>query len=104
MEVATFDIKLPELCRSKTVTITAYIKDNAKGRHDLVLGIKYCSLLVLNFDFKNNIVTWDDVSMKMRHRGEINTDTIAAIHPGDQYLPPFVKTELKRQDKSITAN
>eukprot|EP00957_Ditylum_brightwellii_P199777 15229294-Ditylum_brightwellii.AAC.1 len=39
MEVATFDIKLPELCRSKTITITAYIEDNAKGRHDLVLGI-----------------------------------------------------------------
>eukprot|EP00957_Ditylum_brightwellii_P134012 10217741-Ditylum_brightwellii.AAC.1 len=35
MEVATFDIKLLKLCCSKTVTITAYIEDNAKGRHDL---------------------------------------------------------------------
>eukprot|EP00957_Ditylum_brightwellii_P048094 3651116-Ditylum_brightwellii.AAC.1 len=40
----------------------------------------------------------------MRHRGELNAETIAAIHPGDEYLPPFVKTELKCQDKSITAN
>eukprot|EP00957_Ditylum_brightwellii_P185415 14118399-Ditylum_brightwellii.AAC.1 len=39
MEVATFDIKLPELCCSKTITITAYVEDNARGRHDLVLGI-----------------------------------------------------------------
>eukprot|EP00957_Ditylum_brightwellii_P028156 2126042-Ditylum_brightwellii.AAC.1 len=30
-EVATFNIKLPELCRSKTVNISAYIEDNAKG-------------------------------------------------------------------------
>eukprot|EP00957_Ditylum_brightwellii_P076239 5795536-Ditylum_brightwellii.AAC.1 len=67
MEVATFDIKLPKLCRSKTVTITAYIKDNAKGQHNLVLGIKYCSMLDLNFDFKNNIVTWGNESMKMQH-------------------------------------
>eukprot|EP00957_Ditylum_brightwellii_P193161 14708130-Ditylum_brightwellii.AAC.1 len=37
-EVAMFDIKLPELCRSKTVSISAYIEENAKGRHDLVLG------------------------------------------------------------------
>eukprot|EP00957_Ditylum_brightwellii_P126898 9673329-Ditylum_brightwellii.AAC.1 len=30
-EVATFDIKLPELCHSKTVTISAYVEDNTKG-------------------------------------------------------------------------
>eukprot|EP00957_Ditylum_brightwellii_P127152 9694758-Ditylum_brightwellii.AAC.1 len=59
-EVATFGIKLPELCCSKTVNISAYIEDNAKGHHDLVLSIKYCSLLGLNFDFKNNIVAWDN--------------------------------------------
>eukprot|EP00957_Ditylum_brightwellii_P013662 1029781-Ditylum_brightwellii.AAC.1 len=34
-EVATFEIKLPELCHSKTVSISAYIEENAKGRHDL---------------------------------------------------------------------
>eukprot|EP00957_Ditylum_brightwellii_P020298 1531820-Ditylum_brightwellii.AAC.1 len=30
-DVAMFDIKLLELCRSKTVRISAYIKENAKG-------------------------------------------------------------------------
>eukprot|EP00957_Ditylum_brightwellii_P028302 2137901-Ditylum_brightwellii.AAC.1 len=103
-EVATFDTKLPELCQSKMVNISAYVEDNAKGRHNIVLAIKYCSLLGLSFDFKNNIVTWDDVSMKMRQHGELQSATVTAIHPGDAYLPPFVKTELARQDKSITTN
>eukprot|EP00957_Ditylum_brightwellii_P163749 12466406-Ditylum_brightwellii.AAC.1 len=40
----------------------------------------------------------------MRQRGELNPATIAAIHPGDEYLLPFVQTELQHQDKSITAN
>eukprot|EP00957_Ditylum_brightwellii_P006672 506863-Ditylum_brightwellii.AAC.1 len=88
-EVATFNIKLPKLCQSKTVNISAYVEDNAKGCHNIVLGIKYCSLLGLSFDFKNNIVTWDNVSIKMRQRGELQSATVTAIHPGDAYLPPF---------------
>eukprot|EP00957_Ditylum_brightwellii_P029225 2208808-Ditylum_brightwellii.AAC.1 len=42
--------------------------------------------------------------MQMKQRGEIQAATITAMHPGDAYLPPFVKRELARQDKSITAN
>eukprot|EP00957_Ditylum_brightwellii_P174231 13265184-Ditylum_brightwellii.AAC.1 len=41
--------------------------------------------------------------MAMKKRGEINASA-CAIHPGDTYLPPFVKSELQRQDKSISAN
>eukprot|EP00957_Ditylum_brightwellii_P008868 672284-Ditylum_brightwellii.AAC.1 len=40
----------------------------------------------------------------MRQRGELQSATVTTIHPDDAYLPPFVKTELARQDKSITAN
>eukprot|EP00957_Ditylum_brightwellii_P139519 10633238-Ditylum_brightwellii.AAC.1 len=104
MEGVTFNIKLPELCPSKRVSISAYVEDNTKGWHDIILGIKYCSLLGLSFDFKNNILTWDDMSMKMQQHGKLNAATIAAIHPGNEYLPFFVKTKLKHQDKSITAN
>eukprot|EP00957_Ditylum_brightwellii_P029654 2241054-Ditylum_brightwellii.AAC.1 len=37
-----------------------------------------------------------------RHR-KINV-SVSAIHPGNTYLPPFVKSKLKKQDKSITTN
>eukprot|EP00957_Ditylum_brightwellii_P159074 12106900-Ditylum_brightwellii.AAC.1 len=103
-EVATFNIKLPKLCRPKTMNISMYVEDNAKGCHDIVLRIKYCSLLGLSFNFRNNIMTWDGVSMKMRQCGELKSAMITVIHPGDAYLPPFVKTEFTWQDKSITDN
>eukprot|EP00957_Ditylum_brightwellii_P053342 4043355-Ditylum_brightwellii.AAC.1 len=41
--------------------------------------------------------------MAMKKRAKVNA-SVCAIHPGDTYLPPFVKTELKKQDKSISAN
>eukprot|EP00957_Ditylum_brightwellii_P167631 12760920-Ditylum_brightwellii.AAC.1 len=59
-------MKLPEFCRSKTVQETAHVEDDAQGHHEIILGTKYCGLLGLNFNFKERIVTWDDVSLKMK--------------------------------------
>eukprot|EP00957_Ditylum_brightwellii_P193636 14745388-Ditylum_brightwellii.AAC.1 len=67
-KIAIFLVKIPEFCQSKTVTIKAYVEDNANGRHNLILGIKYCSLLGLKFDFTKKLVTWDDISLQMKRR------------------------------------
>eukprot|EP00957_Ditylum_brightwellii_P018001 1356507-Ditylum_brightwellii.AAC.1 len=40
----------------------------------------------------------------MKQRGGAHPLSVSAIHPRDKSLPSFIKIELQKQNKSITAN
>eukprot|EP00957_Ditylum_brightwellii_P148987 11343397-Ditylum_brightwellii.AAC.1 len=81
---------------SKTVEIKAYVENNAKGCHNLVLGIKYCSMLGLNFDFEAKLVTWDDVLLPMKKHGNIKPSNLnlSSLNPTEQTLLLFATKPL----------
>ena len=75
-EVALFDINLPDFCNSRSISIRAYIEEEAVGRHDIVLGLHFIQQLGLIFDFKRCAVTWDEVSIPMRQKGSITLEEL----------------------------
>jgi hypothetical protein len=56
-EIAFFDIKLPDFYNSRTISIRAYVEEDAVGRHDIILGIRFTQQLELLFDYKQRAVT-----------------------------------------------
>eukprot|EP00957_Ditylum_brightwellii_P091111 6936442-Ditylum_brightwellii.AAC.1 len=98
-------MKPPEFCCSKTVQVTAHVEDNTQGHHDIILRTKYCGLLGLNFDFKERVVTWDDVSLKMKQHGELQSPMLNAVHPINVSLPPSIQVHLNAHSRTrIGAN
>jgi len=49
-ETVTFNIKLPDFCRSRSISVTANIDENAIGRHDIIFGARFLTELGLIFD------------------------------------------------------
>ena len=56
-ETATFKIKLPDFCRSRSMLVTANINDNAIGRHNIIFGARFLTDLGLIFDYKRQQIT-----------------------------------------------
>ena len=51
-KTASFQIKLLDLCSSRTVDVEAIVEENANGRHDIVFGRRFCQEQNMIFDFK----------------------------------------------------
>ena len=91
-EVAIFDIKLIDFCKSKTVTVRANIDEDAIGRHDIILGTTFCSQLGLILNYKAKTIIWDDLSVPMQPLNSININTVTHNEDrGDEDLPDFMK-------------
>jgi ribosomal protein L11 len=103
-EIATFEIKLPDFCTSRSVTIQAYVEDASIGRHDIVLGLCFVKDLGLIFDFKHYIVSWDDISAPMKKLGEILPEELSFIDPQDAQAPEIIQSATKRMEKAFTSN
>ena len=95
-EVATFDIKLPDFCNSCSISIRAYIEEDAVGRHDIVLGLHFIQQLGLIFDFKRCAVTWDEISIPMRQKGSITLEELTAVDIHDVEAPRIIQKAIKR--------
>jgi len=93
---ATFQIKLPQFTSSRTINITAYIEDNATGRHDIILGLRCLSQLGIVLDLKHKTMIWDDVSVALTPPGTLSAEDISNIDPADAHLPPWPMTTSKK--------
>ncbi len=102
--LAKFDIKLPDFCYSKTISIRAYVDENPVGRHDIIFGTRVCQQLGLIFDFKRKLVTWDNLTIPMKQRGSIDKETLNNIDNEDKDLPKFMQKATQRLTKGLSAN
>ena len=105
-ETATFNIKLPDFCRSRSITVTANIDDNAVGRHDIIFGVRFLTELGLVFDFKRHQITWDElvVPMKPIQSIPIPINSITQDKHDDD-APSIVKKAIHRSTRgTISAN
>ncbi len=102
--LAKFDVKLPDFCNTKTISIRAYVDENPVGRHDIIFGTRVCQQLGLVFDFKHKLVTWDDISIPMKQRGSIDRESLNTIDNEDKDLPPFMQIATQRLTKGLSAN
>ena len=102
-KIATFDIQLPDFCSSKTGTLRAYVEKAPIGIHDIVMGTRVCQQLGLIFDFKRQVVHWDNLSMTMKLRGTYHKETLNSIDD-DQELPTFMQQATLRLTKGISPN
>ena len=103
-EIATFDIKLPDFCGSRCVTIRAYVEDKSIGRHDIVLGVRFIKQLGLIFDFKRSTVMWDNITTPMRQHGSITPDELLTIDAQDVEAPEIFQRATQRMERAITSN
>ena len=78
-EVALFNIKLPDFYNSHIISVRAYVEEEAVGRHDIILGIRFIHQLGLIFNFKQQTVTWDEIAIPMRHMGSIKPQELTSI-------------------------
>lgn len=101
-QVATFTIKLPDFTSARELNVTAYVEDMAQGRHDIVLGRSVCKQLGLKFDFKQETVTWDDITIPMKQKGTLSRQ-INFVDNQDAELPTFMQKATKRLER-ISAN
>jgi transposase InsO family protein len=102
-QMATFTVQLPDFCNSKTISLRAYVENSPVGVHDIVMGTRVCQQLGLIFDFKRQVVHWDELSMTMKQRGTITKETLNSIDD-DQQLPAFMQQATQRLTKGISAN
>ena len=98
-EVASFTIRLPDFCSNKTIDVQAYIEDEVIGRHDIILGIRFIRQIGLIFDFKRQILTWDEISLPMRQLGSIKSNELVTVE-----APAIIQKAINRLDQSITSN
>jgi hypothetical protein len=107
---ASIKLKLPEFSTSKTITWTAHVDETTKpesAMFDLIIGIDLMEALGIDISFKENKITWDDVTIPMKDRGLIShhdaLDTL--FHTAVQ--PPIItkaenwqraKPEYKQQE------
>ena len=103
-EIALFDIKLPDFYNSRTVSIRAYVEEEAVGRHDIILGIRFIQQLGLIFDFKRHAVVWDEITIPMRQMGSIKPEELTTIDNSDPDIPKSVQKAVRRLEQSITQN
>jgi hypothetical protein len=80
------------------------VEEDAVGRHDIILGIRFIQQLGLLFDFKRHTVTWDEITIPMRQLGSIKPEELAPIDSSDPDIPNIVQKAVKRLEKSITHN
>jgi hypothetical protein len=50
-------LNFPDFCNNKTIEIQAYIKDEAVGCHNIIMGIRFIQQPGLIFDFQPNTAT-----------------------------------------------
>jgi hypothetical protein len=103
-EIALLDMKLPDFYNSQTVTIQAYVEDKIVGRHDIIFGVRFIQQLGLIFDFKQNTVCWDKITIPMRPLGSFNTDELTAIDYGESETPKSLQEAIKQLERNITEN
>ena len=75
----------------KAVTVYAFVEDHSEGRHDIIFGTEFMRQLGLSMDFKNETVTWEELTIPMRKYGELSKEEIHAVGPGDAQLPSFMQ-------------
>lgn len=66
--LATFTIKLPDFTLARKLVVKAYVEDDAKGKHDIILGGTFCKQLGLKFDFQKDTVTWGDITIALKKK------------------------------------
>jgi hypothetical protein len=81
-----------------------YVDESPTGRHDLILGTQVCRRLGLVFDFKQQMVVWDDVTTPMKKCGKTRKELINIVDSDDPDLPPFMQKATQRLTKRISAN
>jgi len=65
-ETATFEIKLPDFCKSRSISVTVNIDDDAIGCHDIIFSARFLTEFGLIFDYKRQQITWDDLLVPMK--------------------------------------
>jgi len=104
---ASIKIKLPEFSTNKTITWTAHVDETSDpdtALFDLIIGVDLMEALGIEISFRENKITWDDVTIPMKDRGLISdreaTDLI--FHTAVQ--PPIIKQAEERQRAILDAD
>ena len=98
---APIKVKLPEFSTSKTIAWTAHVDettDPKKAMFDLIIGIDLMEALGVDISFKENKITWDDVTIPMKERGLVSDhDSMEIIFHTAVQAPIITKAETRQR-------
>jgi len=104
-ETATFEIKLPDFCKSRSISVTANIDDDAIGRHDIIFGARFLTELGLIFDYERQQITWDDLVVPMKPLQSIPIPINSMTQDKHNDAPSIVKKAINRVTRgTMSAN
>ena len=72
---ALLEFKLPEFSTNKTVEWICHVDDKRtsdKAQYDMIIGNDLMHALQIDIEFSSEKISWDDVSIPMKHRGALN--------------------------------
>ena len=63
---SNIEFSLPELNNSKVITWTCYVDKSDEIGYDMIIGQDLMREIGISLDFKNALITWDDLKSDMR--------------------------------------
>ena len=98
---ASIKLKLPEFTTNKTITWTAHVDETTDAKSsmfDLIIGIDLMEALGIDISFKENKITWDDVTIPMKDRGLISDhDALDTLFHTAVQSPIITKAETRQR-------
>ena len=104
---ASIKLKLPEFSTTKTITWTAHVDESTSPKSamfDLIIGIDLMEALGIDISFKENQITWDDVTIPMKDRGLISDHEALETLFHTIVQPPIITKAENRQREILDAD
>jgi RNase H-like domain found in reverse transcriptase/Reverse transcriptase (RNA-dependent DNA polymerase)/Integrase zinc binding domain len=104
---APINLKLPEFSTNKTITWIAHVDETTnqnKAMFDLIIGLDLMEALGIAISFRDNTITWDDVSIPMKERGLITDMNAREIIFHTAVQSPIITKAETRQKTILDAD
>jgi prenyltransferase beta subunit len=104
---APINVKLPEFSTNKTITWIAHVDETTsqnKAMFDLIIGLDLMEALGIDMSFKENTITWDDVTIPMKERGLVTDVNAREIIFHTAVQSPIIMKAERRQKSILDAD
>ena len=104
---APINVKLPEFSTNKTITWIAHVDETTsqnKAMFDLIIGLDLMEALGIDMSFKENTITWDDVTIPMKERALVTDVNAREIIFHTAVQSPIIMKAERRQKIILDAD
>ena len=106
-KIAQVMFKIPELSHNRSIKWSCHVDETTpkdKASYDIILGLDLINELGLKLDFKEQIITWDELHLEMKKKGVISESTMFNHLYQLTQSSPNLKTAEDRQATILDAD